>query len=105
MQFPGSRDNLGADLRVRLTPCRWRSLRKISAALVAQGHLTARGKPYRRGRSSGHAWNVTQTACKKLGLEERGIPAAWGGKWSAVQVARLPQAGGRLFEGASGDAV
>jgi hypothetical protein len=28
------------------------------------------------------------------GLDERGIPAARGGKWSAVQVARLLDAGG-----------
>jgi DNA invertase Pin-like site-specific DNA recombinase len=35
------------------------------------------------------------------GLDERGIPAAQGGKWSAVQVARLLEAAGRPFEGAS----
>jgi DNA invertase Pin-like site-specific DNA recombinase len=38
------------------------------------------------------------------GLEERGIPAARGGKWSAVQVARLLEDAGlqqRPFEGAS----
>ena len=26
------------------------------------------------------------------GLDERGIPTAWGGKWSAVQVSRLLEA-------------
>jgi hypothetical protein len=31
------------------------------------------------------------------GLEERGIPAARGGKWSAVQVARLLEAAGSPF--------
>jgi hypothetical protein len=38
------------------------------------------------------------------GLEERGIPAARGGKWSAVQVARLLENAGvhpRPFDGAS----
>jgi Recombinase len=40
--------------------------------------------------------------CKSLraiaaGLEERGIPAARGGKWSAVQVARLLEAAGSPF--------
>jgi Recombinase len=35
------------------------------------------------------------------GLEEHGIPAARGGKWSAVQVARLLKAAGRPFDGSS----
>ena len=35
------------------------------------------------------------------GLEERGIPAARGGKWSAVQVSRLLEAAGVPFESAS----
>jgi hypothetical protein len=35
------------------------------------------------------------------GLEERGIPAARGGKWSAVQVARLLEAARSPFDGAS----
>jgi hypothetical protein len=35
------------------------------------------------------------------GLAERGFPAARGGKWSAVQVARLLEAAGRPFEGTS----
>jgi hypothetical protein len=34
------------------------------------------------------------------GLEERGISAARGGKWSAVQVARLLEAAGSRFDGA-----
>jgi hypothetical protein len=33
------------------------------------------------------------------GLDERGIPAARGGKWSAVQVARLLEAASIPFEG------
>ena len=41
--------------------------------------------------------------CKSLraiaaGLEERGIPAARGGKWSAVQVSRLLEAASVHFE-------
>jgi hypothetical protein len=32
------------------------------------------------------------------GLEERGIPAARGGKWSAVQVARLLEATRNPFD-------
>ena len=41
------------------------------------------------------------------GLEERGIPAARGGKWSAVQVSRLLEAAGSPFDasGASAAAV
>jgi DNA invertase Pin-like site-specific DNA recombinase len=39
------------------------------------------------------------------GLEERGIPAARGGKWSAVQVARLLEATRSPFDGASVAAV
>jgi hypothetical protein len=38
------------------------------------------------------------------GLDERGIPAAYGGKWSAVQVARLLENAGLQscpFKGAS----
>jgi DNA invertase Pin-like site-specific DNA recombinase len=35
------------------------------------------------------------------GLEERGIPAARGGKWSAVQVSRLLEAAGSPFGGVS----
>jgi hypothetical protein len=35
-----------------------------------------------------------------VGLEERGIPATRGGKWFAVQVARLLEAG-RPFDSAS----
>jgi hypothetical protein len=38
-------------------------------------------------------------------LEERGIPAARGGKWSAVQVARLLEAAAIPFDGASVAAV
>ena len=35
------------------------------------------------------------------GLEERGIPASRGDKWSAVQVARLLEAAGVPFDGAT----
>jgi hypothetical protein len=36
-----------------------------------------------------------------VGLDERGIPAARGGRWSAVQVSRLLEAAGHPFDGAS----
>jgi DNA invertase Pin-like site-specific DNA recombinase len=39
------------------------------------------------------------------GLEQRGIPAARGGKWSAVQVARLLEAGRVPFESVSAAAA
>jgi DNA invertase Pin-like site-specific DNA recombinase len=50
------------------------------------------------------------TGCESLraiaaGLEERGIPAARGGKWSAVQVSRLLEAARSPFDGASVAAV
>jgi hypothetical protein len=38
-------------------------------------------------------------------LEERGIPAARGGKWSAVQVARLLEAAAVPFGGSAAVAV
>jgi Recombinase len=49
------------------------------------------------------------TGCESLraiaaGLEERGIPAARGGKWSAVQVSRLLEAAAVPFD-ASASAV
>ena len=39
------------------------------------------------------------------GLEERGIPAARGGKWSAVQVSRLLEAAGGPFEASAAAVV
>jgi DNA invertase Pin-like site-specific DNA recombinase len=50
------------------------------------------------------------TGCESLraiaaGLEERGIPAARGGKWSAVEVSRLLEAARSPFDGASVAAV
>jgi hypothetical protein len=46
------------------------------------------------------AGGATSLRAIAAGLEERGIPAARGGKWSAVQVMRLLEAG-RPFDGAS----
>jgi hypothetical protein len=40
-----------------------------------------------------------------VGLEEHGIPAARGGKWSAVQVARLLGSAGIPFDGSNGASV
>jgi hypothetical protein len=65
------------------------------------------GLPYRNGRVTGQ-WNLAPTiqqaaGCESLraiaaGLEERGIPAARSGKWSAVQVARLLEAARSPFD-------
>jgi hypothetical protein len=85
------------------------SLRAISAELAAQGFLNENGRAFAAasiksmlgaGRGGGLKATIKelQTAgCESLraiaaGLEERGIPAARGGKWSAVQVARLLEA-------------
>jgi hypothetical protein len=53
---------------------------------------------------------LQEAGCESLraiaaGLEERGIPAARGGKWSAVQVSRLLEAARSPFDGASVAAV
>ena len=50
-----------------------------------------------RNRALDTIQELQATGCESLraiaaGLEERGIPAARGGKWSAVQVSRLLEA-------------
>ena len=50
------------------------------------------------------AGGATSLRAIAAGLDERGIPAARGGKWSAVQVMRLLEAG-RPFDGASAAAA
>ena len=50
------------------------------------------------------------TGCESLraiaaGLEERGIPAARGGKWSAMQVARLLEAASPFADASGGAAA
>ena len=44
-----------------------------------------------------HAGGCESLRAIAAGLEERGIPAARGGKWSAVQVSRLLEAAGSPF--------
>ena len=51
------------------------------------------------------AGGATSLRAIAAGLEERGIPAARGGKWSAVQVARLLEAGRVPFESVSAAAA
>ena len=68
-------------------------------------HERPGGRPYRRERAIGH---LPFRNCRRLDVspcgplqrasEERGIPAARGGKWSAVQVSRLLEAAGSPFE-------
>ena len=53
---------------------------------------------------------MARRGCKSLraiaaGLEERGIPAARGGRWSAVQVARLLEAAAVSFDASGAIAV
>jgi hypothetical protein len=67
-------------------------------------------RPYRNKRATGrwilplpfrsHRQRAKSLRPIAAGLEERGIPAARGGKWSAVQVARLLEAVGSRFDGA-----
>jgi len=55
--------------------------------------MWVRRRPVMRARSH-HSGGVQAAGCESLraiagGLDDRGIPAVRGGKWSAVQVARL----------------
>jgi DNA invertase Pin-like site-specific DNA recombinase len=73
----------------------------------------ALGRAARQAKAHARAVDLTPTikelqaaGCESLraiaaGLDERGIPAARGGKWSAVQVARLLETTGSPFAGAS----
>jgi len=67
-----------------------------------------RGASGRRGRSTGAS--AQSAGCESLraiaaGLEERGIPPARGGKWSAVQVSRLLEAARSPFDASAVAAV
>jgi DNA invertase Pin-like site-specific DNA recombinase len=91
---------LGGDRGARLTA----KARKAGSATVAR-------------RARDRAMDLAPTikelqaaGCESLraiaaGLEKRGIPAARGGKWSAVQVARLLEAGRVPFESVSAAAA
>jgi hypothetical protein len=56
------------------------------------------------GRKELQAGGATSLRAIAAGLEERGIPAARGGKWSAVQVARVLEAASP-FEAIASEAV
>jgi len=65
-----------------------------------------------RGRESGgcgrkelQAGGAMSLRAIAAGLEERGIPAARGGKWSAVQVMRLLEVAANPFGGSDGASV
>jgi DNA invertase Pin-like site-specific DNA recombinase len=85
------------------------------ARLTAKARAAGRAAVQERARN--RAMDLAPTikellaaGCESLraiasGLEERGIPAARGGKWSAVQVARLLGAGGIPFGGGAAVAV
>ena len=87
---------LGGDRGARLTP-------KARAA----GRAAVQERARNRATDLAPTIQELQAAgCESLraiaaSLEERGIPAARGGKWSAVQVARLLEAAGSPFEGAN----
>ena len=81
------------------------------ARLTAKARAAGRAAVQERARS--RAMDLAPTiqelqaaGCESLraiaaGLEERGIPAARGGKWSAVQISRLLEAAAVPFDGAS----
>ena len=79
----------------------------ITAKARTAGKAARRAKAQARTSDLAPVVKVLQAAgCESLravaaGLEERGIPAARGGKWSAVQVARLLEMTGSPFTGAS----
>ena len=85
---------------------------RLTAKARAAGNATVAQRSRDRAVDLAPTIKELQAAgCESLraiaaGLEERGIPAARGGKWSAVQVARLLEAatipfGGSTVEGAS----
>ena len=79
------------------------------ARLTAKARAAGKAAVQQRARSRAHdlaptVQELQAAGCESLraiaaGLEERGIPAARGGKWSAVQVARLLEAAGSPFDG------
>ena len=87
---------LGGDRGARLT-AKQRALGR--AALQAKAH--ARAADLAPTIKELQAAGYESLRAIAAGLEERGIPAARGGKWSAVQVARLLEMTGSPFTGAS----
>jgi DNA invertase Pin-like site-specific DNA recombinase len=80
---------------------------RLTAKARAAGRAAVQERVRKRAMDLAPTVQELQAAgCESLraiaaGLEERGIPTACGGKWSAVQVARLLEAAGRPFESAS----
>jgi DNA invertase Pin-like site-specific DNA recombinase len=77
--------------------------------LTAKARAAGRAAVQERVRNRPTIKELEAAGCESLraiaaGLEERGIPAARGGKWSAVQVSRLLEAASP-FGGASVAAV
>jgi hypothetical protein len=66
-----------------------------------------RGASGRQGRSTGASAQSAGESLRAIaaGLEERGISAARGGKWSAVQVSRLLEAARSPFDASAVAAV
>src|ERR1700680_3679155 len=77
---------------------------RLTAKARAAGRATLQERARSRAVDPAPTIKEVQAAgCESLraiaaGLEERGIPAARGGKWSAVQVSRLLEAAGSPFE-------
>ena len=84
---------------------------RLTAKARAAGRAGVRARARNRALDLAPAIQELQAAgCESLraiaaGLEERGIPAPRGGKWSAVQVARLLEAAAVPFAAVSGVAV
>jgi Recombinase len=74
--------------------------RKIAREVGAAPTLALSWDGLRRERRL--AGGATSLRAIAAGLEERGIPAARGGKWSAVQVARLLEVAAVPFGGSQG---
>src|ERR1700720_2325530 len=84
---------------------------RLTAKARAAGRAVVRDRARSRAMDLAPTVQELQAAgCESLraiaaGLEGRGIPAARGGKWSAVQVSRLLEAARSPFDGASVAAV
>jgi DNA invertase Pin-like site-specific DNA recombinase len=80
---------------------------RLTAKARAAGSATMQRRARDRAMDLAPTIQELQAAgCESLraiatGLEQRGIPAARGGKWSAVQVARLLRAAGIPFDGSA----
>ena len=78
---------------------------RLTAKARAAGRAAVQERARSRAMDAPTIQELQAGGCESLraiaaGLEERGIPAARGGKWSAVQVARLLETAGP-FDGGS----